>query len=258
MKKFTVLFTSLLLIQAPLALASNAPVYIYAEPAGSKKPLENITIDDLIKGIPVDDWNYSNKLYHFNSLIGQDLTLLFQHNHYKTSQSATFSISPNGYTGTHSLISWQPINTILWKALKYSTEIVNLTKMKDGYCQVLTTVSEKGKTLDDDPQGEAGATVDLVSDSWTLPVKPYSKVFYLGILAKKTFPMPNLKSTTADGGVIFLNVEPGHKYKIITNKVGVKFTQPEFICKPQLWDQLGLSETILINISPPQGPTVVN
>ncbi|RYV02659.1 hypothetical protein SOPP22_09040 [Shewanella sp. OPT22] len=253
----TCFFISICLLSSQV-IAKSAPITIYAEPAGSSHPLENITIDDFIEGVPIDSWNYSNKLYHFNSLIGKDITLLFKHDHYKTSQSGTFSISPLGYMGTHHLISWQPISSVLWTALKYSTEVATLSKMKKGYCQVLTTVTAKNKTLDDDPQGESGAKVDLVSQDWSSPNKPYSKIFYFGILAKKSFPVPGLTSTSADGGVLFMNVAPNHKYKIVTTKHVVNFTQPEFICRPQLWDQLGLSETVLINISPPQGPTVID
>ncbi len=238
--------------------AADAPVEIYAEPAGISKSLQNVTIDNLISGVPLDGVTYFNKLYHFSYPVSQDLTMVFRHEHYKTSQSGTFSVPASGYTGSHNLISWQPILTPLWKALKYATEVENLTTMKTGYCQVIATVTAKGKTLDDDPQGEAGATVDLVSDTWTGSEKPYSKLFYLDILLKKTFPFPGLEKTSKDGGVIFINVEPGHKYKIITAKAGVKFTTPAFTCRPELWDQLGLNETVLINLSPPRGPTVIN
>ena len=240
------------------ALAENAPIEVYAQPAGVSISVQNVTIDNLISGVPIDDDSYSNRLYHFTYPVNQDFTLVFQHEHYKTSQSGTFTVTPSGFTGPHNLISWQPLYTVFWKALKYATEVENLTTMKKGYCQVIATVTAKGKTLDDDPQGEPGAKVDIVSDTWTGPEKPYSKIFYLGILLKKTFPYPGRKTTSEDGGVIFINVEAGHKYKVIATKKGVKFTTPEFTCLPELWDQLGLSETVLINLSPPQGPTVIN
>ena len=250
-----VLFTLSFLSTA--SFAAKAPIDIYAEPAGISTSVENVTIDNLISGLPIDDTSYSNKLYHFNYPVGQNLTVLFQHEHYKTSQSGTLVVPESGYVGTHNVISWQPLLTPVWKALKYATEVENLTLMKKGYCQVIATVTAKGKTLDDDPQGEAGAKVDIVSDTWNGPQKPYSKIFYLGILFNKTFPYPGRTTTSKDGGVMFINVEPNHKYKLITTKAGVKFTTPEFTCQPELWDELGLSETVLINLSPPQGPTVI-
>lgn len=69
-------------------------------------------------------------------------------------------------------------------------------------CQMVVTVTAKGKTWHDDPQGEQNATVSI---SPSYGGKPY----YFGYLDGWTNPFErHLTSTSLDGGVIFLDVPP--------------------------------------------------
>ncbi|MGB0894699.1 MAG: hypothetical protein ACPGUD_09855 [Parashewanella sp.] len=238
----------------------QAKVDIYAEPAGSYHPLANIIVSDALKKTKIEQLTFDGKYYQLTYPIGQDMSLLFSHRGYKTSQSGLFKIGGQSYIGPHHLISWQPINSFLWAMLKKIIELDTLTKMGKDRCQLIATVTAYNMTMDDDPQGEPGATVKLINKSSKAATdantsNDYDKTYYFGILAGKTLPVPGLTATTADGGIMILNIKPG-KYALVAEKQGVQFSSPTFICDPSQWRALGKDETMLINLSPPQGPIV--
>lgn len=252
-----------------------APVDVFAEPILSYKPLQNITILDATEKASSEEnkkyekqvinstlqpivytYNSTQGFYHFDYPVGGRLNMIFQHAGYQTSQSGTYTITKSGYVDQYGLISWQALPRTLWAVIKNIILYETHTSIKKDTCQVIMTVSAYHKTLNDDPQGEEGATVQIEPLHGNHSDKLYDVRYYLDIFMKKPFPWPGLKKTSKDGGVIFVNVKPGN-YKVITKKEGVKFSTPEFKCNPSEWK--GLNESnIVINLSPPQGPTVIH
>ena len=236
--------------------SETAKISVFVEPIGLYSALANVTMYDLFQKTRINNVDFYNGTYHFNYPVGRNLSLLFQHEAYQTTQIGTFKVDASGFVGKYNQLSWQAVPTILWDVFKYIVEIEDHLTMKPGFCQVGATITAYHKTLDDDPQGEPGAVADLISPDAPAGMKLYDKVYYTGIHDKKTFPVPGLKKTTKDGGAFFINVLPGYHYQMVATKPGVEFSVPQFICAPELWPQV--DETILINLSPPQGPTVLD
>ncbi|WP_133406503.1 carboxypeptidase-like regulatory domain-containing protein [Parashewanella tropica] len=251
----SILVPIFLAIYCPLVAAQNAQVDTFAEPMMSYNPLKDISVYDINQHTNLNP-SFDGRMYHFNYPVGQQLDLLFTHKGYKTTQSGTFTVPSKGFTGEHNNISWQAIPSFLWFLVKNIVELDTSTQMNNSDCQVIATVTAYDRTLDDDPQGEPNATVNLQNVKTGETGVGFDKTYYFGILGGKTLPIPGLKETTADGGVIFMNVQPG-QYKIIAEKAGVQFSQPEFNCDPTIWKAEGKNELDVINLSPPQGPIVL-
>ena len=115
-------------------------------------------------------------------------------------------------------------------------------------CHVTTTITAYHKTLDDIPQGEPAAKVTLYPATDETPF--YFDIFKSGPLKGKTNPfVRGLTETSEDGGVAFFNLPPSEKpYVLSAEKEGVVFTKAAFIC----------NKGAFINISPPDGPMVMN
>ena len=98
--------------------------------------------------------------------------------------------------------------------------------------------------MNDDPQGEVGATVTINGRRVDKPF--YFDIFKSGPLKDKTNPfVKGLTSTSEDGGLLIFNLPPqGKPYIISAEKPGVMFTQAQFVCRKGMF----------INLSPPLGP----
>ena len=255
MKKMAVALT----FSASSVMATEmANVAVLAQSLGKTTALENVEVYDAIRQSPMPELAFDDGRYYFQYPVGEAISLLFKREGYAPSQSGVFVIPPAGLTGEQENISWQAIPDWLWDTAQYVVERHTSEAMKPGYCQLITTVTAKNKTLNDKHQGEPGARVSLVSESWTERRKPHGAIFYFGALAGKPLPIPGLDETSTDGGVVIMNIEPGHIYQISASKPGIEFTTPYFSCNPAAWSDAAQGETILINLSPPNGPTVIS
>ena len=100
---------------------------------------------------------------------------------------------------------------------------------------MVTTVTRVGKSLyDEGAHGEAGATVTIEP-----ALDPEQGPIYFGA---DVLPDRDLTETSEDGGVLFVQGEPG-EYIWTATKPGVEFTQIKMKCRAG-W---------LINASPPWG-----
>lgn len=255
MKKFAV---ALAFSVSPVIATEVANVAVLAQSLGKTTALEDIHVYDVIRKSPMPELAFDDGRYYFQYPVGEAISLLFRREGYATSQSGVFVVPPEGLTGEYDNISWQAIPAWLWDTARYVIERHTSETMKPGYCQLITTITAKNKTLNDKHQGEPGARVALTSQSWTERRKPHGAVFYFGALAGKPLPIPGLDETSTDGGVVIMNIEPGHVYNITASKPGLEFTTPYFSCNPAAWADAAPYETMLINLSPPNGPTVIS
>lgn len=185
----------------------------------------------------------AGKFGPFSWPVGQPLTLVFEKpgafwTGYKTTQTATLIVPPNGFNDKNYLknISFQVPSNFAFKFLSFAIGI----KEKPNTCQIAATVIPSDTTMDDIPQGIKQVKVSLSPDI-------NSKPFYFGMFPffHKTNPfVRSLKSTSLDGGVAFLNVPPGD-YVMRASKKDMTFSEIKIKAR----------EGVVVNASPPHGPT---
>lgn len=173
--------------------------------------------------------------------VGEPITLALSHRWSHTTQGGTVVVPPGGLSGEHSEYTFQTPSSVTFTSLNWALRDVG--KLDPSSCAVSTTVQAAGMTLEDAPQGEAGAELKIVPE---VPGKPY----YFGLIMKWTNVLSRgLTSTSGDGGVLFFNVPPRKEpYTLVATKPGKKFTNASFVCR---------EGGTFINVAPPQGPTVI-
>ena len=232
------------------ATATTAEVNVFAEEIGSYDGLEGVEVIALETSQVVGKTDEAGQL-RFNYPVGQKLTLLFKRDGFQTSQSATFLVSKEGFRGRHKEISYQAIPKTIFLALSKILSIYKWESLDPNKFQLIATVTAVGKTLNDAPQGVAGAILQVTQKGKYIGQEP---LYYFGTLADKTFPIPFLKETTADGGVFGLNLEEGTG-TVTAQKSGVRFSIQRITCRLDWWKKHAPGEQPLLNLSPPQGPT---
>lgn len=187
----------------------------------------------------------SGKFGPFEWPVGTSLTLVFEKpgsfwSGYKKIQTATLTVPPEGINNENFLknISFQVPSNMAYKFLSFA-----MGETEDPLaCQIAATVTPPNTTLDDIPQGVEGVTVSLSP-------KVDAKTFYFGIfpIIRKTNPfIKTLKATSLDGGVAFINVPPGD-YTMKSEKDNIPFSEVKIKAR----------EGMIVNASPPQGPTML-
>ena len=159
--------------------------------------------------------------------VGSELTLVLDHPDYMPIQTGTHLIDEGGLDR----ITFQAVSPAIYGLL---ADGLGATPDPER-CQLVTTVTRVGKSIyDAEAHGEAGATVTLDPP---LPLEQGPIYFNASVRPDRT-----LTETSADGGVLYLNVPPG-EYTWTAHKDGVSFTQLEMICRAG----------VLVNASPPRG-----
>lgn len=175
--------------------------------------------------------------------VGEPITLTISHRWYHSTQGGTVVVPPGGLSGKHSEYTFQTPRTATYTGLNLILRDVG--KLDPNSCAVSTTVQAPNMTLDDAPQGEAGAVLHLV------PAVPgLAAPYYFGLMKKWTNPLTRgLTKTSGDGGVLIFNVPPRKEpYTLVATKPGKKFTNASFVCR---------EGGTFVNVAPPQGPTVI-
>lgn len=159
--------------------------------------------------------------------LGEEVTLVLDHPDYVPIQTGTIELGPEGAER----VTFQAVVRPIYNALAATVR----TTPDPTKCQMVTTVTRVGKSiLDAGAHGEAGATVTLEP-----PLTPQQGPIYFNA---QVIPNRSLTETSDDGGVLFVNVEPG-EYVWTAHKEGVAFTQVKMKCRPGM----------LVNASPPWG-----
>ncbi|MFT4058563.1 MAG: carboxypeptidase regulatory-like domain-containing protein [Legionella sp.] len=188
--------------------------------------------------------NSAGKFGPFEWPVGQPITLVLEKqgsfwSGYKTTQTATLIVPPEGIDSEKYLknISFQVPSNMAYKFLAVATGLTEDPLA----CQIAATITPPNTTLDDIPQGIEGVTVKLSPCTNSIP-------YYFGIfpIVHKTNPfIRTLTSTSLDGGVLFPNVPPGD-YILYAEKNGMIFSEVTIKAR----------QGILVNASPPKGPTL--
>ncbi len=239
-------FLNVVLLSIPTLLCTSifaqenlAPVTGFTQSFITNNPIANANITVLETG----QTGLSNEKGEFGPInypVGKSITLRFKKVGYKTTQSATVIVPPDGLNSPYNNITFQVPAIELYYLL---IAIVG-AKVDPNSCHVTTTIIAYHKTLHDVPQGEPGATITLTPYVNEIPF--YFDIFKDGPLKGQTNPFTRgLTTTSEDGGVALFNLPPRDQpYTISAVKSGVTFTSAQFICR----------KGEFINISPPQGP----
>jgi hypothetical protein len=221
------------------AATRTAPVSGFARSFILDRPIPHavITILETGKKIMTDE---RGSFGPFQYPVGQPITLQLEKFEYKTTQTATVIVPPEGLTS--------PLNNMTFQVPSIESYYLLATvvgaKEDENFCHLAATITAFHKTMEDCPQGEIGATVSISPSVNETPF--YFDVFRSGPLKDKTNPFTkNLTQTSEDGGVLIFNVPPSDKpYTITARKNGIVFSQATFTCQ----------KGVFINVSPPLGP----
>lgn len=240
--KFSVLSAALFLSSTLFAQTEKtAPVSGFARSfiTGSIISNADITILETGEKLKTDTNGHFGPI---NYPIGKPITLELQQSGYKTTQTGTFIVPPQGLSGPYNNITFQ---VPAWEAYAMLAYVIGANP-DDNNCHVAITITDYQKTMDDIPQGEPDAKITLSPNINETPF--YFDIFKTGPLKGKTNPFTKgLTQTTDDGGVAFFNLPPLHNnqlYTVSAQKVGLIFTETKFWCR----------KGAFINISPPKGP----
>lgn len=157
---------------------------------------------------------------------GSEATLVLDHPDYHAIQTSTIRLGPQGAER----VTFQAVVHPIYDAL---AALLGVTP-DPAKCQIVTTVTRVGKSLyDPGAHGEDGATTTLVGPGWVEgPI-----YFNSSVLPDRT-----RHETSDDGGVLYLNAEPG-RYGWTATKPGAAFSSLTMTCRPG----------VLVNASPPWG-----
>lgn len=234
-------FATILFIQ-PAAYASKegfAPVSGFARSFIMGSEIANATITIVETGQKIYTDNHG-KFGPIDYPIGKPITLMLEKWGYHTTQSGTIIVPPEGLTGPYNNITFQVPSSESYYLL---STIVGASEDANA-CHVAVTITAYHKNMDDDPQGEEGATVNISTRTDQPPF--YFDIFRSGPLKGKTNPFTKgLTRTSEDGGVLIFNLPPQDKpYTVTATKAGTLFTEAQFLCR----------KGVFVNISPPRGP----
>ena len=234
-----------------------ANISILAQSLGKEDVIEDVEIFDVIQKTPLHNVPMAEGYYHFQYPVEQAISLLFKREGFATSQSGVFVLPSERDAMQQSNIAWQAIPDWLWDSTRYVIERHTSEKMKPGYCQLITAVTSSNNGRSEIQHRHLGTKISLVSDDWRERRKPHGTVFYFGSLEGKPLPIPGLDEANTEGGVVIMNIEPGHVYKITSSVPGIEFNAPYFACNPDVWAEFAPGETMLINLIPSPEPMVM-
>lgn len=171
-------------------------------------------------------------VFSFDGLhAGEEVTLVLEHPDYPLMQTGTHTLPAEGIED----LTFQVPEKGIYNAL---AALVQITP-DPNKCQMVTTITRKGGTiLAPGAHGEANVTVALAP---SLPSEAGPIYFDASVLPDKT-----LTESSEDGGVLYVNVEPG-QYVLSGTKAGATLGDVRFKCRPG----------VLVNASPPHGMNVL-
>lgn len=225
------------------AIPMTAPVSGFARNFTNNEPISDAKVTILENGQNVS-LNSKGEFGPIQWPVGKPITFVIEKLGYRTTQTATVIVPPEGLTTPYNNVSLQPIDVFTFGMFALAMGVL----LDENKCHVGAAVTAFHKTLNDLPQGEENATVTLIPNP-TSAVPYYVDIFRDGSLKNYPNPMTHgLTQTSQDGGVIFANLEPRDEpYVLMAYKPNVSFTQMSFICRKGMF----------INASPPLGPMVL-
>lgn len=172
--------------------------------------------------------------FAFDALpVGAELTFVLSYMDYPPIQTGTHLLPPEGMAR----VSFQAPDPGLYDTL---ARVVRVIPAPDR-CQIATTVTRVGNSLYDDTPGTHGEPDATVAIDPT-PPDVDGPVYFNLVKYNVIWPDRQLRATTADGGVLFLNV-PAGDYTLTASKPGTTFRPVKIKCRAGF----------LANASPPWG-----
>lgn len=175
--------------------------------------------------------------FRFEGLLeGTDVTLLVEHPDYKTTQTATLTLGPQGIKP----FSVQVVPIAIFNAL---STLVPLPVEEDKHCVIATTVARMGGSLYVRlRQGAADVEVSLEP---AVPAESGPIYFDEAVL-----PAIGQPATSKDGGVLFYRVPPGD-YVMSASRADTVFNRVRFQCRSGLVVNAGPPLGLLANVANP-------
>lgn len=160
--------------------------------------------------------------------VGSDVTLVVEHPSFKTTQTATITLGPNGVAP----FTIQAVPKGLFSAL---SSLVPKPLEEDKYCVIASTVARTGGSLYVHlRQGAAGAAVSLDP----APSAESGPIYF----DENVLPDPAQPATSKDGGVLFYRLPPG-AYVMHASRADTLFNDVRFQCRAG----------VIVNAGPPLG-----
>lgn len=173
-----------------------------------------------------------NGYFQFDALpTGTDTTFVLEADGYPTAHTKTFRFAGEDVER----VTFQVPNLELLGGLGALAGV----ELDPEKCQIASTVTVVGKSLyDPGPHGEAGAIVTIEPE-----IEPEQGPVYFN---EDVLPDRSLSESSGDGGVAFVNVDPGD-YTVMAMKDGVEIESVLLKCRAG----------VLANASPPYGLQVL-
>lgn len=163
--------------------------------------------------------------------INEEITLVLEAEGYPTTHTKTFTLTDSDIEE----VTFQVPGLSLYGLL---AEVIDATISEDK-CQIVSTVTFLGGSLyKPDAHGEAGATVAIDPPDPNADGPVYFN--------EMVIPDRDWTESSADGGIVFVNTEPGD-YVLTATKEGVVFESVKLKCRAG----------VLANASPPHALQVV-
>jgi hypothetical protein len=163
--------------------------------------------------------------------VDQEITLVLEAEGFPTTHTKTFTLTDQDIEE----VTFQVPNLGLYEALAAVLEV----ELSDEKCQLVSTVTFLGGSLYlPDAHGEADATVAIDPPDPNADGPIY---FNEDVIPDRSWEM-----TSSDGGIVFVNTEPGD-YILTATKENVVFEEVKLKCRPG----------VLANASPPHALQVL-
>jgi hypothetical protein len=163
--------------------------------------------------------------------IDEEITLVLEADDFPTTHTKTFTLTDSDIEE----VTFQVPNLSLYELLALNLGVT----LSEEKCQLVSTVTFLGGSLYlPNAHGEAGATVaiDPADDNADGPI----------YFNEEVIPDRSWTETSSDGGIVFVNTEPGD-YILTATKEGVVFESVKLKCRPG----------VLANASPPHALQVI-
>ncbi len=259
MKKLNILGLAILIFTHAQALPINCPsgqvpITGFAQNFVTDARIGNATIKVLETGkfYKTD----ADGSFSFCEKIGQVMTLTLNKRGFHEVQSATYIVPTQGFQGPYNEITFQVPGGLTYQFMKFVISSLRKIKLDPNKCTVVTTITAYHKTLSDDPQGVPDAKISIHNINYSNITVDNLKPYYFGIIkfgplkGKSNIFTSYLTKTSLDGGVLIYNLPAQTEknlYVLSAIKANKEFTNIK------VWCRAGA----LINVSPPDGPTVL-
>jgi len=170
----------------------------------------------------------ANGVFQFTFPVGANVTFKLQKATYETTWSGLFTLTSSGLTGVQNQVTFQVIYADFYNIVKGVVTVKRNTRILPNTCQVVATVGAKGKTVQDELQGEPDAKISLSRAGTSVQMVGNNRPYYFGVipgLNKNRFLC--FRSHDHDSGwrgsaLQFASIGDWHQIFDYSNKAGIQ------------------------------------